>query len=145
MASNAGTSSKGPEGAAGGKVVVVVNKAPWDPMTSQDWDKESHSKEALMRIKRWVVYQGYISAAYKKHLGAVEPESITYLILSISTRDVHLGASVSRRWGLFSCGLWNSLGSFPTLCTLSCTHAVWSSCTRPSPPPPPRPPYSMIQ
>ena len=36
-----------------GKVVLVKKVAPaWDPQCSPDWDKESHSKEALLRIKR---------------------------------------------------------------------------------------------
>ena len=37
---------------AGGSGVEVINKVVWDPFTSSDWDKERHSKEALVRIKR---------------------------------------------------------------------------------------------
>lgn len=29
-----------------------IKKAPWDPLNSPDWDKETHSKDALLRIKR---------------------------------------------------------------------------------------------
>ena len=32
--------------------VVVVTEPRWDPLTSSDWDKEVHTKEALVRIKR---------------------------------------------------------------------------------------------
>ena len=32
--------------------VVVVTEPRWDPLTSPDWDKEVHTKEALVRIKR---------------------------------------------------------------------------------------------
>lgn len=82
--SNAGASSaEGSEGAAGGskgKVVVII-KAPWDPMNSQDWDKESHTKEALMRIKRWV--QTVIG--YTKYLFPLQPES---RVSSISTSQL---------------------------------------------------------
>lgn len=37
-----------------GKALLVQKVAPpWDPLCSPDWDKESHSKEALLRIKRY--------------------------------------------------------------------------------------------
>lgn len=36
--------------------VKELKKAPWDPLNSPDWDKEQHSKEALLRIKRLVKY-----------------------------------------------------------------------------------------
>ena len=52
MASNAGPSSAGAAGGVKTKAPELRKASPWDPMTSQDWDKESHSKEALMRIKR---------------------------------------------------------------------------------------------
>jgi len=32
--------------------VVTVTEPKWDPLSSPDWDKEVHSKEALVRIKR---------------------------------------------------------------------------------------------
>ena len=32
--------------------VVVVTEPRWDPLASPDWDKEVHTKEALVRIKR---------------------------------------------------------------------------------------------
>ena len=32
--------------------VVVVTEPRWDPLTSPDWDKEVHTKGALVRIKR---------------------------------------------------------------------------------------------
>ena len=32
--------------------VVVVTEPRWDPLTSPDWDKEGHTKEALVGIKR---------------------------------------------------------------------------------------------
>ena len=41
---------------SGAKFVAAVKelkKAPWDPLNSPDWDKEQHSKEALLRIKRF--------------------------------------------------------------------------------------------
>lgn len=50
-------SSGGTTGSAFSKVVVVKNvppAPPWDPLSSPDWDKESHTKEALLRIKRYV-------------------------------------------------------------------------------------------
>lgn len=41
-------------GASTSKVFVVQKVSPiWDPLCSPDWDKESHSKEALLRIKRY--------------------------------------------------------------------------------------------
>ena len=55
MASNAGPSSAGAAGGVKTNTPELRKASPWDPMTSQDWDKESHSKEALMRIKRWVL------------------------------------------------------------------------------------------
>ena len=50
-------SASAKEGASGGsgagKVVLVKHVAlPWDPLNSTDWDGESHTKEALLRIKR---------------------------------------------------------------------------------------------
>lgn len=37
------------------KVVKKIPPAPpWDPLSSPDWDKESHTKEALLRIKRYI-------------------------------------------------------------------------------------------
>ena len=39
---------------AGGKKVLVrlVGEPKWDPFTSPDWDQETHSKDAVVRIKR---------------------------------------------------------------------------------------------
>ena len=45
-----------------GKVVLVkAPSVPWDPLSSPDWDRESHSKEALLRIKRLVMSWGIVS------------------------------------------------------------------------------------
>ena len=33
-------------------VLVKEVKVPWDPLSSPDWDKEQHSKDSLLRIKR---------------------------------------------------------------------------------------------
>lgn len=38
---------------AGGSGAEAINRVVWDPFTSSDWDKERHSKEALVRIKRY--------------------------------------------------------------------------------------------
>ena len=35
-------------GGKGAKRLMVL----WDPLVSPDWDRESHTKEALLRIKR---------------------------------------------------------------------------------------------
>ena len=44
----------GPGASGGAKVVVVKQVAlPWDPLSSTDWNGESHTKEALLRIKRY--------------------------------------------------------------------------------------------
>ena len=32
--------------------VLSVEERVWDPLSSPDWDREKHSKEAIMRIKR---------------------------------------------------------------------------------------------
>lgn len=32
--------------------IETVPDVPWDPGRSADWDKEKHSREALIRIKR---------------------------------------------------------------------------------------------
>lgn len=51
------SSSGGITGSASGTKVVVKNippAPPWNPLSSPDWDKESHTKEALLRIKRYV-------------------------------------------------------------------------------------------
>lgn len=51
-------------GGASSKVLVVHKVAPpWDPLCSPDWDKESHSKEALLRIKRY--RDSYLQVCYK--------------------------------------------------------------------------------
>lgn len=34
------------------KVTLVTADVLWDPLTSADWDRERHTKEALVRIKR---------------------------------------------------------------------------------------------
>lgn len=33
------------------KVVLTSPRIPWDPMTSTDWDKEKHTRDAIIRIK----------------------------------------------------------------------------------------------
>ena len=40
--------------ASASKIIVQVPLI-WDPLSSPDWDKESHSKDALVRIKRYVI------------------------------------------------------------------------------------------
>jgi ubiquitin-conjugating enzyme E2 Z len=32
-------------------VVVTLSKVPWDPTTSTAWDKEKHSRDAIVRVK----------------------------------------------------------------------------------------------
>lgn len=44
------------DGGAGVIVFHETKKPPWDPLNSPDWDKESHSKDALLRIKRFVSF-----------------------------------------------------------------------------------------
>ena len=39
---------------AGEGTVVVLNGVKWDPFSSPDWDNEKHTKEALVRIKRYM-------------------------------------------------------------------------------------------
>ena len=40
------------EEAEGGSAVLVTSSGPtWDPMTSSDWDNETPSNEAIVRIK----------------------------------------------------------------------------------------------
>lgn len=46
----AAAGSSGAGSLAGLKKVKVA--PPWDPLRSPDWDQETHSKEALFRIKR---------------------------------------------------------------------------------------------
>ena len=41
-------------GAAGEGTVVVLKSVKWDPFSSPDWDNEKHTREALVRIKRFV-------------------------------------------------------------------------------------------
>lgn len=41
-------SSNGPPS----KLIVVTSEMVWDPLSSPDWDKESHTREAIVRIKR---------------------------------------------------------------------------------------------
>ena len=43
---SATTSAKGAT-----NVVVTLSKLPWDPMTSTDWDKEKHTRDAIIRVK----------------------------------------------------------------------------------------------
>lgn len=57
--SSTGESAGEKQGSAADKIISMVKevkKAPWDPLNSPDWDKESHSKEALLRIKRCLVF-----------------------------------------------------------------------------------------
>ena len=32
---------------------VIMREPVWDPLSSPDWDKEKHRKEAIVRIKRY--------------------------------------------------------------------------------------------
>ena len=53
--SSTGTSVDGQSSAVGGEgTVVVLKSVKWDPFSSPDWDNEKHTKEALVRIKRFV-------------------------------------------------------------------------------------------
>lgn len=57
MASSSSTveiSSKATTIEAGGKKLLVklVGEPLWDPFAPSDWDKEKHSKDAVVRIKR---------------------------------------------------------------------------------------------
>lgn len=45
-----------PGTSASGSKVVVLKKKVWDPFSSPDWDNEKHTKEALIRIKRYFLY-----------------------------------------------------------------------------------------
>lgn len=36
---------------SGGATVGVTSSAPWNPMTSPDWEGEKHTREAIHRIK----------------------------------------------------------------------------------------------
>ena len=40
--------------AAGEGTVVALKSVKWDPFSSLDWDNEKHTREALVRIKRFV-------------------------------------------------------------------------------------------
>ena len=51
-AGGGGDTSDGVQSAAGGGT-VVINSVKWNPFTSPDWDNERHSREALVRIKRY--------------------------------------------------------------------------------------------
>ena len=35
---------------------VSFDSVKWNPFSSSDWDNEKHTKEALVRIKRYSVY-----------------------------------------------------------------------------------------
>lgn len=35
------------------KLVIKLKQQVWDPFSSPDWDKETHTKEAVIRIKRY--------------------------------------------------------------------------------------------
>ena len=35
---------------------VSFDSVKWDPFSSSDWDNEKHTREALIRIKRYSVY-----------------------------------------------------------------------------------------
>ncbi len=50
----ASSTSQGSLVAGASKEVVVQKKVDlsWDPLICPDWDKETHTKEALLRIKR---------------------------------------------------------------------------------------------
>ncbi len=51
--SSSSAAVEGDSGEGATKYVVVKEaKVPWDPLSSPDWDKEQHSKDALLRIKR---------------------------------------------------------------------------------------------
>ena len=56
MASSSSSSSSGNAASseAGVKKLLVrmVGEPTWDPFASPDWDKETHTKEAVVRIKR---------------------------------------------------------------------------------------------
>lgn len=54
--SSEGTGGGGSASSSSDKLVVIQKKTapPWDPLSSPDWDRESHTKEALLRIKRCV-------------------------------------------------------------------------------------------
>lgn len=62
MASSSTMSSSGTETAVddpsvssvGEGTVVVLKGVKWDPFSSPDWDNEKHTREALVRIKRFV-------------------------------------------------------------------------------------------
>ena len=36
-----------------GPTVVILKSVKWDPFSSPDWDNEKHTREALVRIKRF--------------------------------------------------------------------------------------------
>ena len=36
-----------------GPTVVMLKSVKWDPFSSPDWDNEKHTREALVRIKRF--------------------------------------------------------------------------------------------
>lgn len=46
-----GEDSDQPELVAGGE--GSLKNVKWDPFSSPDWDNEKHTKEALVRIKRY--------------------------------------------------------------------------------------------
>ena len=38
---------------ASGEVTVSFDRVKWNPFSSSDWDNEKHTREALVRIKRY--------------------------------------------------------------------------------------------
>ena len=73
QANDGASSSQGQSSANGSSIMQKIKAviAPaWDPLSSPDWDKESHSKDALLRIKRWIHYQVCrIQWVNSEHLG----------------------------------------------------------------------------
>ena len=61
MASSSGAGAK-PSGSGQSTATVVsegkvsFDSVKWDPFSSSDWDNEKHTREALVRIKRYGVY-----------------------------------------------------------------------------------------
>ena len=52
MAATSGEGSSD-QSAAAGTTQDKWNRVKWDPFSSSDWDNERHTKEALVRIKRY--------------------------------------------------------------------------------------------
>ena len=62
MASSSSSTRKAMDGESltfpfGGSSVVptLLNVGTWNPFSSPDWDKETHTKDALFRIKRFQI------------------------------------------------------------------------------------------